>query len=278
MIPEEPPAAQVQEVPPVKSIPINHDGTLFKDNEGKDMNEIIRSLQERKSMRVFEDRPISPEDKKLILSCAMEAPTPGNQQMYTILDITDPALKAQLAESCDHQPFIASAPMVCIFCADYQKWYDVFTVGGANPRQSGAGDFILAVEDAAIAAQNAVTAAQSLGIGSCYIGDIMEQCETHRRLLQLPEYVFPALMLVFGYPTPQQINRPKPTRCRLEDIVQGNHYVRRNGEQLKKMFDKETVSQSFEEWSQAFCKRKYNSDFSREMTRSVEEYLKSYQK
>lgn len=240
------------------------------------MNEIIQSLHERKSVRVYEERPISMEDKRLILQSAMEAPTAGNQQMYTILDITDQDLKEQLANSCDHQPFIAKAAMVLIFCADYQKWVDTFTEGGAQPRRPGAGDLMLAVCDAVIAAQNAVVAAQSLGIGSCYIGDIMEQCELHRDMLHLPEYVFPAAMVVFGYPTQQQKDRLKPERCRLEDIVQENTYHRRDGAALRRMFEKETRNRSFEEWVQAFCRRKYNSDFSREMTRSVKEYLKMW--
>lgn len=135
---------------------------------------------------------------------------------------------------------------------------------------------MLAVSDTLIAAQNAVIAAESLEIGSCYIGDIMEQCELHRELLHLPEYVFPAAMLVFGYPTKQQKERPKPQRCRLEDIVQENVYQQRDGAALRKMFEKETKNQSFEEWAQAFCNRKYNSDFSKEMTRSVREYLKGW--
>lgn len=71
----------------------------------------------------------------------------------------------------------------------------------APPRHPSAGDLMLAVEDSSLAAQNAVTAAWSLGIGSCYIGDIMEHCELHRELFQLPPYVFPAVMLVLGYPT-----------------------------------------------------------------------------
>lgn len=240
------------------------------------MNKIIESLYDRRSVRVFEDRPISDELKKEILLAAMQAPTAGNQQLYTILDITDQKLKNRLAESCDHQPFIAKAPMVLIFCADILKWVDVFEEGGSKPRKPGCGDLILAIDDALIAAQNAVVAAESLGIGSCYIGDIMEQCELHREMLHLPEYVFPAAMLVFGYPTRQQMERLKPKRCRLEDIVQENLYQRRDGTQLRKMFDKETENRSFEEWSQAFCNRKYNSDFSREMSRSVQEYLKEY--
>ncbi|MCI8735431.1 MAG: nitroreductase [Lachnospiraceae bacterium] len=241
------------------------------------MNEIIRSLYDRKSVRVFENRPISAECKKEILMSAMEAPTAGNQQLYTILDITDQKLKDKLAVSCDNQPFIAKAPLILIFCADVLKWFDVFKEGGSDPRKPGCGDLFLAVNDALIAAQNAVVAAESMGIGSCYIGDIMEQCKLHREMLHLPSYVFPAAMLVFGYPTDQQKNRKKPERCRLEDMVQENVYQRRDGQQLRKMFDKETKNRSFEEWSQAFCKRKYNSDFSKEMSRSVQEYLKDYQ-
>ncbi len=237
------------------------------------MNEIIHSLYERKSVRVFEDRPVPEEIKREILLAAMQAPSAGCQQLYTILDITDQNIKDRLADSCDHQPFISRASVVLVFCADYQKWVDAFAEGGAEPRKPGEGDLMLAVTDAVIAAQNAVTAAQSLGIGSCYIGDIMEQYEVHRDLLNLPEYVFPAAMLVMGYPTEQQKNRPKPERCRLEDIVQENTYRTRDGAELRQMFEKEYRNSTYEKWARAFCNRKYNSDFAQEMTRSVQKYL-----
>lgn len=66
------------------------------------MNEIMKCLHERKSVRVFEERMISEEDKLQILYAAMEAPTAGNQQLYTILDITDQKLKDTLAKTCDN--------------------------------------------------------------------------------------------------------------------------------------------------------------------------------
>jgi len=240
------------------------------------MNEILKSLHERKSVRVFKDINISASDKETILLAAMEAPTAGNQQLYTILDITDQSIKDKLAISCDNQPFIAKAPLVLIFCADFQKWYDAFVEGGSNPRLPGVGDLILAIEDSVIAAQNAVTAAQSLAIGSCYIGDIMEHYEEHRELFELPEYVFPAAMLVFGYPTEQQQNRPKPQRCDLKHIVHTNHYNRMAGDELRIMFKDKCGEQSYEDWINAFCTRKYNSSFALEMTRSIGEYLKSF--
>jgi len=240
------------------------------------MNQVIEQLIGRKSVRVFTEQLISDEDKNLIIRAATEAPTAGNQQLYTILDITDRELIDKLIVTCDNQPFIGTAKMILIFCADVQRWHDIFIEGGANPRKPGLGDLLLAVSDANIAAQNAVVAAESLGIGSCYIGDIMENCELHRQMLNLPEYVFPACMLVFGYPTEQQKNRLKPKRCKLEHIVQENTYKRRDGEELRYMMEKECISLSYEEWSKRFCNRKFNSDFSVEMSRSVEMYLDSY--
>ncbi len=240
------------------------------------MNEILRSLHERKSVRVFEPRPISSEDKERILLAACAAPSAGNQQLYTILDITDQALLDQLALSCDHQPFIASAPMALIFCADQQKWLDAYQAAGAQPRQPGPGDLMLAVADACIAAQNAVTAAQSLGIGSCYIGDIMENIEQHRQMLALPPLVFPVAMLVFGYPTPQQQARQKPARSGLHHIVHQNQYQRMNKPQLSEMLRRGRQDWQFDSWVQAFCERKYNSDFAREMSRSVGKYLEAF--
>lgn len=178
-------------------------------------NEVVKNLFERKSVRIFEDRPISPEDRLTILQAACQAPTAGNQQLYTILDITEPALKKRLSVTCDNQPFIADAPLVLLFCADCHEMYDAYRYAGCTPRHPSAGDLMLAVEDSSLAAQNAVTAAWSLGIGSCYIGDIMEHCELHRELFQLPPYVFPAVMLVLGYPTARQRERTKPARCPL---------------------------------------------------------------
>lgn len=241
------------------------------------MNEVIQQLIDRKSVRVFTDQPILQAEKDAILRAAVNAPTAGNQQLYTILDITDQNLKDKLSKSCDNQPFIAEAKLVLIFCADCQKWYDAFLSGGCAPRSPGVGDLMLAVTDAVIAAQNAVVAAHSLGIGSCYIGDVMEQCEYHRELLNLPAHVFPAAMLVFGYPTDQQLSRSKPQRVEMQHVVHENGYRTMDAQELRQMFLPRCAPKSFEDWMLSFCNRKYNSDFSREMTRSVAAYLQNFQ-
>ena len=165
---------------------------------------------------------------------------------------------------------------VLVFCADCRKWYDAYKEAGCTPRTPGVGDLMLAVTDTAIAAQNAVVAAESFGIGSCYIGDIMENCDTQRSLLHLPDYVFPAVMLVFGWPTQQQKDRPKPQRCAMEHIVHENGYRTMDGAELRDTFGYKASTSGFDAWCTAFHNRKYDSGFAREMSRSVAEYLEQY--
>lgn len=240
------------------------------------MNTTLEQLYARRSVRVYADREIDEATVQKILTAAAMAPTAGNQQLYTILRITDDALRHALSESCDHQPFIAEGKLILLFLADCRKWYDAYRYAGCDPRLPGEGDLLLAVDDALIAAQNAVVAAESFGIGSCYIGDIMENAEFHRELLHLPKYVFPAAMLVFGYPTEQQKQRKKPLRCPLEYIVHENTYRQLDANELRGMLIKNCTEETYDSWLQAFCKRKYNSDFSREMTRSVRQYLADF--
>ena len=230
----------------------------------------------RKSVRAFTDRDISESDKELILSCAFRAPTAGNQQLYTVIDVTDEKLKRKLVPLCDGQEFIANAKMVLIFLADCLKWYDAYLSVDASPRKPQVGDLMLAVSDANIAAQNAVIAAESLGIGSCYIGDIMENCEGLREVLSLPDYVFPAAMLVFGYPTDGCKNQRQLPRIDANYTVHKNQYNRLSHEELRQALEWKSGKLSYEEWLRAFCKRKYNSDFSEEMSRSVLVYLKDF--
>ena len=243
------------------------------------MNDIIQSLFDRKSVRQFEQRFIAQEEKTLILQAALQAPTAGNQNLYTILDITDPALKQALSEYCDKQPFIAEAPLALLFLADCRRWYDSYRHAGLDARPPEEGDLLLAVADAVIAAHNTVVAAESLGIGSCYIGDILEQEEKVRELLALDEFVFPAAFLVYGYPTQGQKDRQKPPRPPLSCIVQENRYRRMSEKEHVQMFlDKGSIKHEdeYKEFITAFCTRKYMSDFSREMSRSARRYLKHF--
>ncbi|MDR0283397.1 MAG: nitroreductase family protein [Propionibacteriaceae bacterium] len=234
----------------------------------------IDELLERKSVRKFEATPVPDGVLATLLDCAFAAPTAGNQMLYTILDIEDAPTKAALAVLCDHQTFIAAAPVVLVFLADCRRWYDAYRLAGADPRDPGPGDLVLATQDAMVAAQNVVVAAHALGLGACYIGDILENCESVRELLDLDEWVFPATVLILGYPTAQQLARHKPTRFARRYVVQKDRYHRLSDDELRDMFVERDGE--FDRYVRAFCGRKYESDFAVEMSRSVGEYLKAY--
>jgi FMN reductase (NADPH)/FMN reductase [NAD(P)H] len=147
-------------------------------------------------------------------------------------------------------------------------------------RKPEEGDLFLACCDAIIAAQNAVVAAESLGIGSCYIGDIMEQYETHKTLFDLPQYVFPIGLLCFGYPTEQQKNRPLTSRFDQEFIVFENRYRRLEKPEFDTMFRSQTsrLPAGAVNVGQQMYTRKFSAAFSVEMSRSVRTILKEWMK
>jgi nitroreductase len=257
------------------------------------MNLTIQTIMQRKSVRAYEKRDVSPEIKIHILEATLRAPTAGNLMLYSIIEVNDQSKKGALAKTCDNQPFISTAPWVLLFLADWQRWQDYFNICGVKefatsqnllPRQPEEGDLLLACNDAIIAAQTAVIAAESYGIGSCYIGDIMENCEAHQSLFDLPRYTFPICLLCFGYPTKQQLERKSTSRFAPEFIIFQDTYKRLNTVAFREMF-REQHERSFgghEEIDgatnigQLTYRRKFSTDYAMEMNRSVRKMIKSW--
>jgi nitroreductase len=247
------------------------------------MKETIELIMARKSVRAWEPRPVPTEVKEDLLDATLRSPTAGNLMLYSILDVTDPEIKERLSHSCDEQPFIAKAPIVLVFLADWQRWMDYFALtsalaeGGPKPMEA---DLLLAFCDALIAAQTAVLAGEALGLGSCYVGDIMENYEEQRDLLGLPPYVFPASLLCLGYPTDQQLQRPQTPRFTREHIVHGNRYRREDAEGFGDLFRDRTAGPFLpgaENYGQHEYLRKFSSPFMAEMRRSVRKALENWQ-
>jgi len=257
------------------------------------MNETVSVILNRKSTRQFLRKAIPEETKADIIAATLRAPTAGNLMLYSIIEVNEQAVKDTLAISCDHQPFISRAPWVLLFLADYQRWFDYFEFCGTGDfarraglpvRNPAEGDLMLACCDALIAAQTAVIAAESCGLGSCYIGDIMENYETHRDLFKLPRYTFPICLLCLGYPTKAQKARRPTSRFDQQFIVFKNSYQRLRESEFEKMFDKEQARafRNSEELNgavnvgQLIYRRKFAADFTMEMNRSVKAILKQW--
>ena len=108
--------------------------------------------------------------------------------------------------------------------------------------------------------------------------DNIERCEQQREILGLPEYVKPVCMVVYGIPTEFQKTRKKPARFEVEDIVFENEYQPRDPEQMRRMLEnrQDKHGEELESWITAHCKRKWNCDFSREMTRSAAKMIQEW--
>ena len=256
------------------------------------MNPTLDVLFQRRSVRAYTNQPLAAEHREAILQAAFRAPTAGNMMLYSIIEVEEQGLKDRLAETCDQQHFIARAPLLLLFVADYQRWMDAFDFAGAPQRAAELGlphrvpqegDLLLAMSDTLIAAQNAVIAAESLGVGSCYIGDIMERYETHRALFALPRYALPVCLVCFGYPKRETPPALAP-RYAAEFILHRNQYQRLPADAFERMFAPlearyHSAGNYFpgaQNLPQHVYLRKFIADFSFEMSRSAREMIRAW--
>ena len=240
------------------------------------MNEVIKLLKSHTSIRKFNERKIPDEQVQHIIESAMQGATAGNMMAYSIIKIRSKDTLSKLAKSCDDQPFIANADLALLFVADNYKWhkfYEQRNISETFPDYKGPciSDFMLGVEDGMIAAQNAVIAAESLGIGTCYIGDIMENYEYHKDLFNLPKYTMPIALVVIGnYDTKPQIR----DRFDKSYVVFDEVYPTITEEFINNMFLKEEYKDS--EFAMKFYKRKMDAPFFKEMIRSIKMYINEW--
>jgi len=254
------------------------------------MNETLNTIFNRTSLRKFSDKQVTQEEIDLIIKSAIRAPSAGNLMMYSMILIENKETLETLSHTCDEQPFIKTASFALVFVVDYQKLYDYFAESnflsycleqGLQPEYPELSDLLLGSQDAMAAAQNAVIAAESLGIGSCYIGDIIENYETHRELLQLEDLSFPLGMLVFGhYP---ENHKPK-IRSRFDEkyVVFKETYRKLDREELFDMYSERQNrfvpgnKLGANNAAQLIYGMKFGSKFVLEMRRSVEVAFKAW--
>ncbi len=240
------------------------------------MNEVIKLLKSHTSIRKFNETQITDEQIQHIIESAMQGATAGNMMAYSIIKIRSKDTLSKLSKSCDNQPFIADADLALLFVADNYKWhkfYEQRIISETFPNYKGPSisDFILGIEDGIIAAQNAVIAAESLGIGTCYIGDIMENYEYHKELFNLPEYTMPIALVVMGnYDTKPQIRE----RFDKSYVVFDEVYPTVTEEFINNMFSKNEIKDK--DFAVKFYKRKMDAPFFKEMIRSIKLYLSEW--
>jgi nitroreductase len=172
-------------------------------------NETIKLLFERSSCRDFLDKKIPADVLRFVFEAGVHAPTAGNLQPYSIIKIEDTEMKQKLAEMCE-QSFIGKAAVLLLFCIDLhrnERWAGLevapFTA------TSSFRHFWVSFQDVIICAQNICTAADSMGLGSVYIGTVIDMPADLQKMFKLPKGVFPVVLLCMGYPTARPRSRKK---------------------------------------------------------------------
>ena len=133
------------------------------------MTPAIELLKAHRSIRKFENRPIAKDLLHELIQAGQAAASSNFLQAVTIIRISDPAKRASLAALANHQPYIESAAEFLVFCADMNRAARCCDWHGASANTGFTEQFIIATVDASLVAQNIVVAAESAGLGICYI-------------------------------------------------------------------------------------------------------------
>jgi FMN reductase (NADPH) len=187
------------------------------------MNEAITSILNHRSIRHFKDKQLSEGQIKTIVACAQAASTSSFIQAYSIIGIKDKEKKRKLAEIAGNQEYVARNGHLFVFCADLSRHEFIGKMEGKDVFASieSTEKFMVALIDATLAAQNAAIAAESMGLGICYIGGIRNNLEGVKELLKTPDRVIPLFGMTIGYP--EKINDQKP-RLPFEHIYHEEEY------------------------------------------------------
>jgi len=183
---------------------------------------VLASLGAHASCRHYADTPVSDEDLGRIIGAAQRAATSSNLQMWSVVVVRDQITREALAGIGGGQAHIRQAPVTLVWCADRSRLDTAADLRGYRQDTTTVEAFLVAAVDTAIAAQNAVVAAEALGYGTCYLGALRNDTARVIELLGLPERVFPVFGMTLGVPA--QGDRLIRPRLPLEAVLHRERY------------------------------------------------------
>lgn len=190
------------------------------------MNETHRIIRSHRSIRAFLDEPLGDGTIEAIVECATAAATSSNVQATTVIRVRSADTLATIAEVAGGQTQIETAGAFLVWCADMRRPSIASELAGVTAASGMTEHFIIATVDVALAAQNAVIAAESLGLGICYIGAVRNDPQVVADLLELPDNVYPVFGMCIGVPDQDPAVKPRlPQRVILRDEVYGEDDV-----------------------------------------------------
>lgn len=169
----------------------------------------IELMHRHGSVRSYKSDPVPRELIDQIVIAGQRASTSSNLQTYSVVATTDPEKKAKLMDITGGQRHVAQAPVILLWCADFKRLDQVCTLQGYELEAGYLENFMVAAIDAAIASQNTALAAESLGLGICYLGALRNDPHQLEEIFQLPKLVYPLFGMTVGWPEKSPMIRPR---------------------------------------------------------------------
>ncbi len=242
------------------------------------MNSTIETLLNHRSIRKYTDEPVSDDQIETIVKAAQSASTSSYVQAYSIIGIKEQERKKKIAELSknDH---VEHAGCVLIFCADFYRHELLANEKDVSINESieTTEKFMVGVIDGTLAAQNAAVAAESMGLGICYLGGVRNNIEKISEYLNLPDRVIPLFGMTIGYPADESTQKP---RLPFKHIYHENEYNRDEtsyknelkayDDTVQSYYDQRTGGQRIETWSEQMT-----NQLSKQVRLNIKDFVQS---
>lgn len=173
------------------------------------MNQVIELLKNHRSIRQFTNEPVTQAQLRAIIEAAGAASTSNFIQAYSVINVTSPITRQQLSELAGGQKWVRESPVFLVFCADLKRAQSACDFENINMDSGYTEQFIVSTVDVSLAAQNAMIAAESMGLGGVFIGGIRNNPQAVCELLNIPKQVYPIFGMCLGVPAAHPEQKPR---------------------------------------------------------------------
>lgn len=253
------------------------------------MNDFIKQLHSHRSIREFKNQEVDDAILDEILNAAVMASSSGNMQAYSIIVTKDKSMKEKMFKAHFEQSMLMDAPIFLTFCADFNRMRRWLKVSEAANNFDNYMSFMIGSIDAILASQNAALAAESLGLGICYMGTTLASASEIGDILNLPDNVVPVVGFALGHPDERPhmrkrlplkslVHREKYHHYSDEEILET--YKERESEGMKRYRDNERLRAMIEEsgarnLAQVYTQAKYTEESHIKYSEDLLNYLRS---
>jgi nitroreductase len=190
-------------------------------------------LTNRRTIRKYTEKKIETALIEKMLEAAVQSSNTGNMQTYSVVVTTDDEIKKQLAPAHFNQPMVVQAPVVLTFCADFNRFSQWCTQRNAEPGYGNFQSFMAAAIDALIFAQTFAVAAETAGLGICYLGTTTYNAQEIIEALHLPKLVVPVTTITLGY---SEVIPPTTDRLPLQSVLHYERYTDFTPEKINALY------------------------------------------